>query len=143
VSADRLADELMRFFVRLMHGDQGELFAVVAELDLTMPQIRGLFVLNASERGLALTELAPRMGLSVAAAGRSVDGLVRHGLVERAEDPADRRIKRLTITDAGQAAIVRIAEARREGFRHFAETLDEDGRVALAQALARVLEAAP
>jgi DNA-binding MarR family transcriptional regulator len=142
-TAERLADELMRFFVRLMHGDQGELFAVVAELDLTMPQMRGLFVLNASERGLALTELAPRMGLSVAAAGRAVDGLVRHGLVDRAEDPADRRVKRLSITDAGQAAIVRIAEARREGFRRFAETLDEDGRAALAQAFARVLEDAP
>jgi DNA-binding MarR family transcriptional regulator len=139
VTSDRLADVLMRFFVRLMHGDQGELFAVVAELDLTMPQIRGLFVLNGSDRGLALTELAPRMGLSVAAAGRAVDGLVRNGLVTRAEDPQDRRIKRLSITGAGLAAIARIAEARREGFRRFAETLDAPARAVLAEALATVL----
>lgn len=130
----------MRFFGRIMHGDQGELFAVVAELDLTMPQIRGLFVLNGSERGLALTELAPSMGLSVAAAGRAVDGLVRNGFVLRTEDALDRRVKRLTVTDAGRAALARVAEARREGFRRFAETLDERERSVLAEAFAGVME---
>jgi DNA-binding MarR family transcriptional regulator len=138
VSPDQLADALMSFFVRLMHGDQGELFAVIAELDLTMPQMRGLFVLNA-DRGLALTELAPRMGLSVAAAGRAVDGLVRQGLVLRTEDSEDRRVKRLSITAAGQAAIVRIAGARREGFRRFAETLGARERSVLAEAFATAL----
>jgi DNA-binding MarR family transcriptional regulator len=139
VSSEQLADELMSFFVRLMHGDQGELFAVIAELDLTMPQMRGMFVLNGSEHALALTELAPRMGLSVAAAGRAVDGLVRKGLVSRAEDQDDRRIKRLTVTGDGQEAIVRIAEARREGFRRFAETLGERERTVLAEAFATAL----
>jgi DNA-binding MarR family transcriptional regulator len=145
VSSEQLADELMTFFVRLMHGDQGELFAVIAELDLTMPQMRGMFVLNASEQALALTELAPRMGLSVAAAGRAVDGLVRKGLVLRTEDLEDRRIKRLTVTDEGLAAIVRIAEARRESFRRFAETLGERERAMLAEAFAAALgrEATP
>ncbi|HMJ03182.1 MAG TPA: MarR family transcriptional regulator [Conexibacter sp.] len=139
ISSDKLADELMAFFVHLMQGDQGELFAVVAELDLTMPQMRGMFVLNGSQQALALTELAPRMGLSVAAAGRAVDGLVRKGLVSRTEDPDDRRIKRLSVTDDGLAAIVRIAEARREGFRRFAETLDPQRRAVLAEAFATAL----
>lgn len=134
-TTERVADAMMGFFVRLMHGDQGELFAVVAELDLTLPQMRGLFVLNASERGLALTELAPRVGLSVAAAGRAVDGLVKKQLVSRTEDPDDRRVKRLAITDAGLAAIVRIAEARRDAFRRYAETLGERERTRLAEAL--------
>ncbi len=139
VSSDQLADELMAFFVRLMHGDQGELFAVVAELELTMPQVRGMFVLNACEGGMPLTELAPRVGLSVAAAGRAVDGLVRKGLVARAEDPDDRRIKRLSVTPDGLVAIGRIAEARREGFRRFAETLDPRRRAVLAEAFATAL----
>jgi len=139
VSAERLADGLMAFFGRLMHGDQGELFAVVAELDVTMPQVRGLFVLTGSDRGLALTELAPRMGLSIAAAGRAVDGLVRKGFVARAEDPDDRRVKRLTITTDGTAALARLTEARREGFRRFAETLGERERALLVTAFEAAL----
>jgi DNA-binding MarR family transcriptional regulator len=132
VSADQLAEDLMRFFVRVMKTDQSDLFRVVAELDLTMPQMRALFVLNACEDGIPLTELAPRMGLSVAAAGRAVDGLVRGGLVSRTEDPEDRRVKRLALTAAGGAAVVRVAGARREGFRRFAESLGEEQRAALA-----------
>jgi DNA-binding MarR family transcriptional regulator len=138
VSTQQLAADLMQFFGRVMKGDQGELFALIAELDLTMPQMRGLFVLDTSDRALALTELAPMMGLSVAAAGRSVDGLVRNGLVSRTEDPVDRRIKRLALTADGRAALERIGEARLVGLRRFAETLGEVERDALAGALAAV-----
>lgn len=121
-----------------MKGDQSELLALVAELDLTMPQIRGLFVLDTSARQLALTELAPLMGLSVAAAGRAVDGLVRGGLVSRSEDPDDRRVKRLALTDDGRGALARLTEARLVGLRGFAETLGDAERDALASALKTV-----
>ncbi|HEU4703482.1 MAG TPA: MarR family transcriptional regulator [Conexibacter sp.] len=138
VTAGQLAEELQRFFHRAMKGDQGELLALVAELDLTMPQIRGLFMLDTSDHALALTELAPLMGLSVAAAGRAVDGLVRGGLVSRSEDPVDRRIKRLALTDAGRAALARLTEARLVGLRRFADTLGDDERDTLSRALQAV-----
>jgi DNA-binding MarR family transcriptional regulator len=133
VSTRQLAEDLQRFFHRAMKGDQGELLALIAELDLTMPQIRAMFVLDTADHALALTELAPQMGLSVAAAGRSVDGLVRDGLVSRTEDPDDRRIKRLALTAHGQAALARMTEARLVGLRRFAETLGDAERDALAQ----------
>jgi DNA-binding MarR family transcriptional regulator len=138
VTAGQLAEELQRFFHRAMKGDQGELLALVAELDLTMPQIRGLFMLDSSDRALALTELAPLMGLSIAAAGRAVDGLVRTGLVSRTEDTADRRIKRLALTDRGRAALQRLTEARLVGLRRFADTLGDAERDALSGALEAV-----
>jgi DNA-binding MarR family transcriptional regulator len=138
VTTGQLAEDLQRFFARVMKGDQGELFALIAELDLTMPQMRGLFVLDNSDHGLALTELAPLMGLSVAAAGRAVDAMVRNELVSRTEDPADRRIKRLALTEHGRAALERINEARLVGLRRFADTLGEAERAALAHALEAV-----
>jgi DNA-binding MarR family transcriptional regulator len=134
----QLAEDLQRFFARCMKGEQSELFALIAELELTMAQMRGLFVLDTADHALALTELAPRMGLSVAAAGRAVDGLVRHGFVSRSEDPVDRRIKRLALTDAGSATLERINEARLVGLRRFAATLAEPARDALADGLAAV-----
>jgi DNA-binding MarR family transcriptional regulator len=140
VSAAQLAEQLQRFFHRAMKGDQGELLALVAELDLTMPQIRALFVLDNSDRALALTELAPQMGLSVAAAGRAVDRLVRDGLVSRTEDTVDRRVKRLALTDHGRAVLARLTEARLAGLRRFAETLGERERDALAGALRTVFD---
>jgi DNA-binding MarR family transcriptional regulator len=138
VTAGRLAGDLQRFFHRAMKGDQGELLSLVAELDLTMPQIRGMFVLDNSDHALALTELAPQMGLSVAAAGRAVDGMVRGGFISRTEDLADRRIKRLALTDDGRAALARLTEARLAGLRRFAETLGDAERGALSNALEAV-----
>ena len=136
VSPHQLAADLQRFYGSCMKGEQGELFALIAELELTMAQMRGLFVLDTADHAQALTELAPQMGLSVAAAGRAVDGLVRHGFVSRSEDPADRRIKRLALTADGRAALERINEARLVGLRRFAATLGEAERDALAEALA-------
>ena len=140
VSTGQLAQDLQRFFHRVMKGDQGELLALVAELDLTMPQIRAMFVLDTTDRALALTELAPQMGLSIAAAGRAVDRMVRSGFISRTEDPVDRRIKRLALTDSGQAAIGSLTEARLVALRRFAETLGEREREALAGALGAVFE---
>lgn len=121
-----------------MKGEQTELFALIAELELTMAQMRGLFVLETADHAQALTELAPKMGLSIAAAGRAVDGLVRHGFVSRSEDPVDRRIKRLALTADGSAALERINEARLVGLRRFAGTLGDAERDALAEALASI-----
>jgi DNA-binding MarR family transcriptional regulator len=139
VSSERLADELMRFVLHVMNVKQDDFLSVIAELDLTLPQLRALFVLGQSEQALALGELAPRMGLSVAAAGRAVDGLVRDGLVSRSEDLADRRIKRLALTERGRGTTARVAGARLEGMRQFAETLDEQTRERLSDGLAPVL----
>lgn len=138
VSNEQLAGELARFIGQVMKGDQSELIALIAELDLTMAQMRGLFMLEAAGRGLALTELAPSMGLSIPAAGRAVDGLVRNGFVARSEDPLDRRVKRLALTDEGSATLTRVTEARLVGLRRFAASLGERERAALSAALAAV-----
>lgn len=138
VSPHQLAADLQRFFGSCMKGEQTELFALIAELELTMAQMRGLFVLDMADHAQALTELAPQMGLSVAAAGRAVDGLVRHGFVSRSEDPLDRRVKRLALTTEGRAALERINEARLVGLRRFAATLGDAERDALGEALASI-----
>ncbi|HEX7292720.1 MAG TPA: MarR family transcriptional regulator [Conexibacter sp.] len=135
---EQLAGQLARFIGQVMKGDQSELIALIAELELTMAQMRGLFMLEAAGRGLALTELAPSMGLSVPAAGRAVDGLVRDGFVARSEDPDDRRIKRLALTDEGRATLRRVMEARLVGLRRFAASLGDAEREALSAALEAV-----
>ena len=52
---------------------------------------------------LMLNELAQALYIAPSTASRTVDELVRKGLVERREDPADRRAVRLTLTATGQA----------------------------------------
>jgi DNA-binding MarR family transcriptional regulator len=57
-------------------------------------------------------DLARRQGVSLPTISRMVDGLVRAGLVDRAEDPRDRRTVRLEVTRRGRELMER-GRARR------------------------------
>jgi DNA-binding MarR family transcriptional regulator len=139
VSAQQLTSELMAFLATTMKTAQGEVFRVVEELDLSMTQLKLLHVLDGAERELTPSELAKLVGLSPAATGRAVDALTRQDLVSRREDEADRRVKRLALTDAGRQAIGRIMAARHEGLMTLVQTLDPAQRDALSVALRPLL----
>jgi len=59
-------------------------------VDITMSQAKILLLL-ASAHELHMSELVPRLGISLSTVSGHVDRLVDQGLVERREDPADRR----------------------------------------------------
>ena len=139
-STEQLTNGLLGFLTHLVKTAETDVFRVAAELDLSLSQIRTLFVLRHAEHELGLSELAEHIGLSVAATGRAVDVLVRHDLVTRHEDANDRRVKRIVLTDAGASKIARLTAARRDGLRQFVETLDDDERARFAHALAPILE---
>jgi DNA-binding MarR family transcriptional regulator len=73
---------------------------------VTMAQCHTLVELAAAE--LSLTGLAAALGLDTSTLSRTVDGLVRAGLVKRAEDAVDRRSVRLTLTPAGREKVALI-----------------------------------
>jgi DNA-binding MarR family transcriptional regulator len=139
VSPQQLADEMMSFLATTMKGAQGEVFKIVDELDLSMTQLKMLFVLENTEHEPTPSELARFVGLSPAATGRAVDSLVRSEILSRREDEADRRVKRLALTPRGHEVVERISAARRAGLLRLTQTLDPDQREALSAALAPLL----
>jgi DNA-binding MarR family transcriptional regulator len=141
VSSRQLSDELMTFLVTTMKTAQSEVFKIVEELDLSMTQLKMLFVLDGSDGELTPSELAKLVGLSPAATGRAIDALTRQGIVSRREDAADRRVKRLALTDAGLQAVGRITAARHEGLMGLVEPLEPSQRAALSVALQPLLPA--
>jgi DNA-binding MarR family transcriptional regulator len=52
---------------------------------------------------LTMNELAEKMYLSISTVTRVVEELVKKGYVQREEDPADRRIRVIDLTDEGKA----------------------------------------
>jgi len=139
VTAEQLAALMARYLMSAMRTAQTEVFHVVAELELSMTQLKILHILDGSDHELTPSELAQFVGLSPAATGRAVDALTRAGIVSRRDDDADRRVKRLALTPAGQAAITRISEARLAGLTRLVSDLDADQRQALADALTPLL----
>jgi MarR family transcriptional regulator for hemolysin len=59
-----------------------------------------------------VSEIGEQMGVTSAAASQAIDRLVLQGLIERTEDPTDRRAKRLALAPKGLALLERGIEAR-------------------------------
>jgi DNA-binding MarR family transcriptional regulator len=118
-----------------MKGSSEHLYALIAELDISITQMKTLHALSDCDREVSVKELSDRLGLSLPGASRMVDTLLRRGWVERGEDPEDRRIKRIGITDAGRSIVERIETARLVGLEQYAAALTPEQRTTLSSAL--------
>ncbi len=135
LSDDPLATRFFEVLIRMVKGSQHQAMAITAEYDLTLTQLRLLYLLDHAPEPLPVSSLGEAVGLSVAATGRAIDALVKSGLVERNEDPVDRRIKRISLSEAGHEALERITRARFAAISAFVGALDPDERTSLGSAI--------
>jgi DNA-binding MarR family transcriptional regulator len=137
---DPLARDLYALVIYMHKDCNSDLFEAVGALDLTLTQIKLLHFLEDAEEPLTLKDGAGLVKVSLPAASRLVDDLVRRGLAERHEDLEDRRMKRVTLTDDGRAAIRRLNAARLSGLQEFVDRLNGPERELLQTAVAKLLE---
>lgn len=78
---------------------------------LSMSQLGALFFIY-REGGSGVTDLGEALGVSSAAASQMLERLVQQGLILRSEDPVDRRVKQLVLTEKGTQAIQDSIQAR-------------------------------
>ena len=142
-AASDLAADLYALVIYLHKNCNSDLFEAVGTLELSLTQIKLLHHLDDASSELTLKEAAESVHVSLPAASRMVDDLVRRGFVLRNEDAEDRRMKRVRLTDDGGAVIRRLNAARLIGFESFAQTLTGTEHEQLAQALATLLEQRP
>src|SRR3954449_9312247 len=76
----------------------------LGQLRLGFTQLAALYVL-AEGSTTTIGELAEALGRSPSATSRLVDGLVKRRLVERHEEPEDRRQRSVSLTNRGQALL--------------------------------------
>jgi DNA-binding MarR family transcriptional regulator len=103
------------------------------EVQLTMAQLKALFAL--SRGALSVSEVGEALGTGKAAASLLVDRLVQLGLVERTEDPADRRRTLVHLTPEAERSVSHLREGERERFREWLDRLTDDDLAALAQGM--------
>ena len=126
---------MLDLWAHLMRGSSQQMFAVLGELELSMTQMKTLSMLDDCLEEVSVKELSERLALSLPATSRTVDGLLRRGLLSRHEDAEDRRVKRVRLTDDGRSVVQRIVTARLQGLESYASTLSDDQRAQLMAAL--------
>jgi DNA-binding MarR family transcriptional regulator len=101
---------------------------------LSMPQFSVLMQLH--HRGnCAVGDISDRFDITNAAASQLVDKLVQSGLIQREEDPHDRRAKLLNLTDKGRDLIQQGIEERYRWVEELAGKLTVEERAQISDAL--------
>lgn len=106
---------------------------------VTSPQLRVL-VLIATRGPQTLGNVATELGVHASNATRTCEKLVRAGLIQRAEDPADRRFVRVALTATGSELVQRVIGHRRRALSEVLAGMQPDERavaVASFRAFAR------
>jgi len=124
----------------LMRSANVGTFDTIAELDLSFTQLKALCALEADGEERSVKALAESMGVSLPAMSRAVDALYERGLVERQEDPVDRRVRRVRLTAAGRTVPQALNEARLSALADLLASLGDDQAAALERALTLILE---
>lgn len=137
-SAQALAADLQAFLNHVHHHTMAGWLQTVADLELSLTQLKALHVLAGREE-LSVKDLAEALPLSLPAASRAVEGLVGRGLVERRESAADRRSKLIRLSPEGHVVSERAISARLEGLETFVATLTPAERDSLHGVLAPIL----
>jgi DNA-binding MarR family transcriptional regulator len=102
-------DELMAQLERIQQEFERRALSSMAEplisTPLTMQQLKVLTMIAIDPEKATGHELAELLKVSVATMSGIIDRLAEHGVVRRTEDPADRRVRRLTVTAEGSEMI--------------------------------------
>jgi DNA-binding MarR family transcriptional regulator len=123
----------------LNRKSSADLFRMVAELDSSFSQVKMLFLLEDGGEH-SVKEIAERLGLSLPAASRAVDGLIQRGYVSRRESATDRRSRLVALTQDGRAVVERVLRARFHTLEAFADELTPEERDCLYTALLPIVE---
>jgi len=118
----------------IMHNMMGGLWKHAKERGLSMTQVFILRQIQAQQGGCNVSMISEEMGVSNAAISQTLEHLVQNGYILRAEDPQDRRNKRISLTAQGVEVLAAGMEARQQWALILENRLSESEKALALQA---------
>lgn len=142
MSISEQLDQALREWVKVFtHRSMQEFHRSQRDYGLSAGQLRTLTHLHF--HGVhQVSDIGEDLGVTTAAASQLVDRLVNMDLLERTEDPDDRRVKRITITDVGRALVRQGIEDRLKWMKDLANNLSPTQQKEILSSLRTLTEAA-
>jgi DNA-binding MarR family transcriptional regulator len=111
-----------------------------SRFDTTLPRFDLMAQLERHREGLKMNELSRLLMVTGGNVTAIVDQLEKEGLVERLDEPADRRAFRIRLTKSGERAFIEMARAHEEWVVELLAGLSRRDQEELLRLLARVKE---
>ncbi len=122
--------QLLAFLTR--HYIEARFVDDVTDKPISFVHINLLRILD-EHPGRTVGDIARFMNVSYPAATKTVDKLVRLGLLRRREDPNDRRIAHLHLTSTGKRLVEKYAQLKREQIQQVINSFGKDRAIALGE----------
>ncbi len=108
------------------------------EKGLSISQVGAMFEITRGRDNVS--DVGDALGISIAAASQMLERLVQLGLVTRTEDPQDRRVKKLVMTDKGRRVLRESMEARQGWLEDLVSTLSPAEKQQVAAAVELLID---
>jgi DNA-binding MarR family transcriptional regulator len=107
-------DQLERIATEMVAATNTALAGVIETGELSIQQWRLVIILGGASGPLRLNEIAWRVNASMPSTSRLVQRMERRGLVVTSPDPLDRRGRRISLTEKGDAVRAQVISGRRQ-----------------------------
>ena len=136
--SDPLALALQEWIGDFMRSSMRSLILYSKENGLSMSQIGALFQIYHGKSNVS--DLGEGLGITHAAASQMLERLVRQKLILRTEDPQDRRVKQLVLTDKGCQIMQESVRARQGWLDDLVSGLSANQKERIASAVRILIE---
>ncbi len=136
--SDPLALTLQEWIGDFMRSSMRSLILYSKENGLSMSQIGALFQVYHGKSNVS--DLGEGLGITHAAASQMLERLVQQKLILRTEDPQDRRVKQLVLTDKGCRIMQESVRARQGWLDDLVSSLSASQKEQIAAAVKILIE---
>lgn len=132
--ADPFDSTLHNWIETFMNRSMRDFINYARASGFSMSQLGALIHLH--HAGVAgVTDLGAHLGVTSAAASQMLDRMVQQELILRSEDPADRRVKQIVLTEKGLRVLQESIQARQSWLLDLADLLSVDEKEQIAKGL--------
>jgi DNA-binding MarR family transcriptional regulator len=139
-SVDPFVNTLREWIEVFMRRSMHNFICYSKEKGLSMSQIGALFRIFRGKS--SVSDISDNLGVTSAAASQMLERLVQQGLILRKEDPNDRRVRQIVLTDKGRQILQESIAARQGWLENLSRTLSDSQREQVTAALNILIEKA-
>lgn len=132
--SEELFQELQRWSDGIMKIYFSSLASFIRANNLNFPRMMILFRL-AHKEPCSVSDIGKHMDISSPAASQLLDKLVEAGYISRTENPEDRRIRNIEITERGHAVVKEIESKLNDSIRDIVQAVPEKDHQEVARSL--------
>jgi DNA-binding MarR family transcriptional regulator len=134
MTLDPFAATIEKWVKVSMHRSMRNFLHYVRQSGLSMSHMGAMLHIHRAGK-CGVTELGNHLGVTSAAASQMLERLVQLGLILRTEDPDDRRVKQIELTDKGKRFLEDGIRARQSWIDDLLQSLSQDEKETIGVAL--------